>query len=231
MVAAKASGGRALRLVGAPLLALLGTAALAGCGSSPRAPVTSTASTSATKNGCTVVTLPPLGARKQPKPTALLPAGVHYDVTFLTNCGSFTVRIDQAAAPRAAASFVALVRHGFFDRTIFHRIAVGFVIQGGDPTGQGSGGPGYLTVDPPAATSAYTHGVVAMAKTGAQAPGTAGSQFFVVTEPNAGLPPLYAIIGKVTAGLSVVDRIGTLGDANQAPTMVVEIERATVASS
>ena len=105
------------------------------------------------------------------------------------------------------------------------------MIQGGDPTGTGAGGPGYTTVDTPPASATYTHGVVAMAKTGAQAAGTAGSQFFVVTEANAGLPPDYAIIGKVTAGIAVVDRIGMLGNAAQQPTMVIEIEKATLSTS
>src|SRR5207245_10029037 len=93
-----------------------------------------------------------------------------------------------------------------------------FVIQGGDPTGTGTGGPGHETHDKVPKTAAYVHGVVAMAKTGAAPAGTAGSQFFVVTGPDAGLPPDYAIVGKVTQGLDVVDRIGTLGDVNQRAT-------------
>jgi peptidyl-prolyl cis-trans isomerase B (cyclophilin B) len=210
----------AWRTRGAAALLLLGLLALAGCGgSSPKA---------TTENGCTVVGRPPLGARSEPKPSALLGPKLHYDVTLLTNCGSFTFRLDQAQSPHAAAAFVALVKAGYFNKTIFHRIAPGFVIQGGDPTGSGGGGPGFTTVDTPPASAAYTHGVVAMAKTGAQAAGTAGSQFFVVTEPDAGLPPDYAIIGKVTSGLAVVDRIGKLGNAAQQPTMVVEIEQAEV---
>ena len=113
----------------------------------------------------------------------------HFDATFETNCGTFTIRLDQAQSPQAAASFASLVKRGYFDGTIFHRIVPGFVIQGGDPSQSGNGGPGYTTVDKPPAGAAYTHGVVAMAKTGAQPSGTAGSQFFVVTEANAGLPP------------------------------------------
>jgi len=220
---------RAVSALAVPAAVLL---TLAGCGSTHAAATTATTATEAAgKTGCTVVSRPRMGAHNEPKPTGLLAAGTHYDVTFLTNCGSFTVRIEQAESPHAAASFVSLVRRGFFDKTIFHRIVPGFVIQGGDPTGTGTGGPGYLTVDTPPPTASYTHGVVAMAKTGAQAAGTAGSQFFVVTEPNAGLPPDYAIVGIVTSGLSVVDRIGLLGNAEQLPTMVVEIEKATVTVS
>jgi cyclophilin family peptidyl-prolyl cis-trans isomerase len=136
--------------------------------------------------------------------------------------------MDQGQSPNAAASFVTLAQRGYFDKTIFHRIVPGFVIQGGDPTATGTGGPGYETVDTPPKNAAYTHGVVAMAKTATEPAGTAGSQFFIVTVANAGLPPDYAIIGKVVKGLPVVDRIGTLGDASQQPTQVVQILRASV---
>ena len=98
-----------------------------------------------------------------------------------TSCGSFTIQLDQKTSPNAAASFAALARSGFFDDTIFHRIVPGFVIQGGDPTAGGSGGPGYSTTDDVPADAAYVPGVVAMAKAGNEPPGTAGSQFFVVT--------------------------------------------------
>jgi peptidyl-prolyl cis-trans isomerase B (cyclophilin B) len=223
---------RSTRLLGAAASAILLAALLAGCGSKKSTSTVGAFPTGPTRHGCVVLrSNPKMGPHNETKPTAPLPAGKHYDVTIQTNCGSFTFRIDQAQSPHASASFVALVKDGFFDRTIFHRIAVGFVIQGGDPTGTGTGGPGYETVDPPPATAAYTHGVVAMAKTQLQPPGTAGSQFFVVTAGNAGLPADYAIIGTVTKGLDVVDRIGKLGNPSQQPTMVVEIEKATVAES
>ena len=101
-------------------------------------------------------------------------------------------------SPKTTASFASLVRKGFFDGLTFHRVVPGFVIQGGDPKGDGTGGPGYTTVDTPR-DAAYTSGVVAMAKTGAEPAGTSGSQFFVVTGDNASLPPDYAVLGKVTA--------------------------------
>jgi peptidyl-prolyl cis-trans isomerase B (cyclophilin B) len=166
-----------------------------------------------------------------PEPSTPLDPAKQYDVTLKTNKGSFTFRLDQKQSPHAAASFVGLVRAGYFDKTKFHRIVPGFVIQGGDPSGTGTCGPGYTTVDTPPSDASYTHGVVAMAKTGAEPAGTAGSQFFIVTGANAGLPPDYAIIGKVTDGLDVVDRIGKLGDASEQPTEVVEIEQATVKTS
>ncbi len=100
-----------------------------------------------------------------------------------TSCGSFTIRLDQKTAPNTAASFASLTEKGFYDGTVFHRIVPGFVIQGGDPTGTGTGGPGYSVVDKPPENAKYTRGVVAMAKTGDEPPGTAGSQFYVVTGP------------------------------------------------
>ena len=106
------------------------------------------------------------------------------------------------------------------------------MIQGGDPTGTGTGGPGYATVDTPPAGATYTHGVVAMAKTrerGRRARPAASSSSSPRRTPS--LPPDYAIIGKVTKGLDVVDRIGQLGDAHEQPTKIVEIEHATVTSS
>ena len=152
-----------------------------------------------------------------------------YTVTAKTNLGAFAFTLDVKDSPCTAASFAALARRRFFDGTRFHRIVPGFVIQGGDPTGTGTGGPGYSVVDTPPATARYTKGIVAMAKTGAEPAGTSGSQFFVVTAPDAGLPPEYALLGKVTRGLGVVERIGKLGDpATEKPTRRVVIESMTV---
>jgi cyclophilin family peptidyl-prolyl cis-trans isomerase len=205
---------------------------LAACGGGKHSSTTTTTASGTTKDaaGCTPTKAPAAATRSEKKPTQMLDASKTYLVTLDTNCGSFTITLDQKQSPNAAASFVALVNDGFFDTTIFHRIVPGFVIQGGDPTQSGEGGPGYTTVDKPPSSAKYTHGVVAMAKTATQANGTAGSQFFVVTVADAGLPADYAIVGTVTKGLGVVDRIGKLGDANEQPTEVVEIEKATVTS-
>jgi peptidyl-prolyl cis-trans isomerase B (cyclophilin B) len=216
----------------APFLAVLLTVgALAGCGGDSKGATSTGSAPAKTSHGCAVVASPPAKkAQKQPKPTTLLSPAKTYDVTMKTNCGSFTFRIDQKQSPNTSASFVALVQRGFFNQTIFHRIVTGFVIQGGDPTGTGNGGPGYTTVDKPPANAQYTLGTVAMAKTGAQPAGTAGSQFFIVTTANAGLTPDYAIIGKVITGIAVVKKIGTLGSADEqgTPTQVVEIQQASV---
>lgn len=164
------------------------------------------------------------------KKAATAPAAA--DAVVKTSEGTFTIRLDVADSPNAVASFEKLAKKGFFKGTIFHRIVPGFVIQGGDPTGTGSGGPGYTTTDPPPTNAKYTHGVVAMAKTATEAPGTAGSQFFVVTAQDAQLPPDYALLGKVVSGLDVVDRIGKLGNpTTEQPTKRVVIESVTIRQS
>jgi peptidyl-prolyl cis-trans isomerase B (cyclophilin B) len=206
------------------LLALTLVAGVAACGGGDDGGQSSSGNTT-----CAAVDVPDArddGGMKAP--TAALAAGTTYRLRFTTNCGAFTVTLDQKTAPKTAASLVALARAGFYDDTIFHRIVPDFVIQGGDPTQTGTGGAGYTTVDPPPADAKYTHGVVAMAKTETEAPGTSGSQFFVVTGADVGLPPEYAIVGTVTAGLDVVDKIGALGDATQQPTEPVVVESVTV---
>jgi peptidyl-prolyl cis-trans isomerase B (cyclophilin B) len=211
-------------------LSLLGLVCLlAACGGNGGGTTSTEAQTSA--SGCTTANLPSAAVRHEPKQFPPLVASKTYDVLMKTNCGNFTIRLDQKQSPHATASFVSLVEKKFFDRTIFHRIVPGFVIQGGDPSQTGEGGPGYTTVDRPPADASYMHGVVAMAKTASQPAGTAGSQFFIVTGADAGLPADYAIIGKVTDGLDVVDRIGKLGDQSEQPTQVVELKQATVSTS
>jgi len=153
-----------------------------------------------------------------------------YTIDLKTSEGDFTITLDQKASPKVAASFAALVRKGFFDGTIFHRIVPGFLIQGGDPTGTGTGDPGYTVVDKPKPGTKYTQGVVAMAKRGDEPAGASGSQFFIVTKNgDLGLPPLYAVLGRVTAGMAVVQKIGKLGDlATERPTKRVVIDKATL---
>jgi peptidyl-prolyl cis-trans isomerase B (cyclophilin B) len=227
----------------APLLLLL---TLAGCGSGsqtssiPSGGDTTTAATQTTDTsaataapaGCKAVKEPaakPDGNLK--KPSGKLDAAKTWTATVTTNCGTFAFGLDVKHAPNASESIAYLAGKKFYDGTVFHRIVPGFVIQGGDPTGSGSGGPGYSTVDKPPADASYKQGVVAMAKTGAEPAGTAGSQFFVVTGADANLPPDYAVAGKVTSGLDVVKRIGKLGDQSQQPTATVEIQSLRVSSS
>jgi cyclophilin family peptidyl-prolyl cis-trans isomerase len=152
-----------------------------------------------------------------------------HTVDVLTNLGRFAFRLDVEDSPCVTSSFAALVRRRFFDGTVFHRIVPGFVIQGGDPTATGTGGPGYTVVDVPPGNSLYTEGVVAMAKSSTEPRGAAGSQFFIVTAPNAGLPPDYAILGVVTKGLKLVERIGRLGNrVTEKPTRRIVVLRMTL---
>jgi peptidyl-prolyl cis-trans isomerase B (cyclophilin B) len=211
------------------LLLLLAVAVLAASGGKA-AVATRLTARSAGSGGCTAAKAPKPEQRHAPKPRTRLDPAKTYDVTLSTNCGSFTIRLDVKDSPHATASFVSLVRRGFFRQTIFHRIVPGFVIQGGDPTGTGTSGPGYTTVDTPPRSTRYTVGTVAMAKTQTEPAGTAGSQFFVVTgAAAASLPPDYAVLGHVTKGLTVVKRIGKLGDpTTERPTRPVVIQKATV---
>jgi peptidyl-prolyl cis-trans isomerase B (cyclophilin B) len=165
------------------------------------------------QQGCREVEQPqpkPDGGAK--KPSGKLDPAKTYRIVLETSCGNITIRLDQMSSPDTAASFASLTRTGFYDGTAFHRIVPGFVIQGGDPTGTGTGGPGYSVRDKPPAGTVYTEGVVAMAKTAAEPAGTSGSQFYIVTAPDAGLPPDYALLGKVVKGMDVALAIGELGD-------------------
>ena len=219
------------------LIALLAALVFAGCGDDDSDSDKSSgggADTAAAKGDgeCADVQAPkakPDGGATKPK--GKLDPSKTNTVEFQTSCGGFTVTLDVEGAPNSTASFASLARSGFYDDTVFHRIVPGFVIQGGDPTGTGTGGPGYKTVDKPPANASYTRGVVSMAKTGAEAPGTSGSQFYVVTGADAGLPPDYAIVGEVTEGMDAVMRIEALGTPTEQPSRPVVIEKATVSES
>lgn len=152
-----------------------------------------------------------------------------YTATLKTSCGTIVLTLDPKQSPNTVNSFVFLADKHFFDGLIFHRISKDFVIQGGDPTGTGTSGPGYSTVDAPPSTATYPIGTVAMAKSQAEAPGTAGSQFFIVTGSNgSSLTPDYAIIGKVASGQDVAKKIESLqiqgGATDGKPVETVYIE-------
>jgi peptidyl-prolyl cis-trans isomerase B (cyclophilin B) len=214
------------------LLALCALLLLAGCGGGDDETTTSTpaASQEAGRITCKKVAAPePKGEQNLSRPKAQLEAGKRYDVDLQTNCGTITIRLATGRAPKTSASFADLVKRGFYDRLTFHRIVHGFVIQGGDPLGTGLGGPGYTVVEKPPGDIAYTTGIVAMAKTEADPPGASGSQFFIVTAPDAGLPPDYAVAGGVVRGMNIAQYIGKLPvDGQDRPTSPVVIERATL---
>jgi peptidyl-prolyl cis-trans isomerase B (cyclophilin B) len=164
---------------------------------------------------------------------ATLEEGKTYTAAVQTNKGDFSFELATDISPCTTASFVGLAQKGFFDGLTFHRIVPGFVIQGGDPAGDGTGGPGYSTIDEPPADTTYDKGVVAMAKAGNEPAGTSGSQYFVVSADGVQLPPQYAVLGKVTDGMDVVEKIGRLGDSNDptgAPTERVVMEKVEVTS-
>jgi peptidyl-prolyl cis-trans isomerase B (cyclophilin B) len=191
---------------------------LVGCGSKPG---TAASQTKGKNMDCEIA------GDKSKADLASLEDGKTYDVVVHTNKGSFTFELATKTSPCTAASIAGLVRKGFFDGLTFHRVVPGFVIQGGDPEGNGMGGPGYSTVDAPPSDTKYVKGLVAMAKAPQEPAGTSGSQFFVVTGADVSLPPDYAVLGRVTAGLDVVEKIGTLGnpsDPTGAPTERVEIK-------
>jgi cyclophilin family peptidyl-prolyl cis-trans isomerase len=233
-----------LAAVSRPLLALAAasTLALAACGggdgsgsTQPAPTPAATTAAAALPAGCRAVPAP--AARKdggEARPSGRLAAGRTWTAQLQTNCGTIAIRLATGRAPRTAASFAALVRRGFYTGLTFHRIAGDpasgpFVIQGGDPLGTGLGGPGFSVVERPPGSARYTRGTVAMAKTQSEPAGASGSQFFIVTAPDAGLPPEYALVGRVSSGMDVVQRIASVAtDAQERPSSPVVIERATL---
>jgi len=197
-------------------------------GGSDNSSSTSSSSTGASAGGCKKVATPNPKNASFEKPKQVLKPGEEATVVMKTSCGTFKIALDTKRAPKTANSFAFLVEEGFYDDLTFHRIVPGFVIQGGDPEGLGTGGPGYSVVEKPPANLSYTKGVVAMAKTSAEPPGTSGSQFYVVTAPDAGLPPEYALVGKVSEGYSTVKAIEKLGTPEEKPKQTVLIEEATI---
>jgi cyclophilin family peptidyl-prolyl cis-trans isomerase len=159
-----------------------------------------------------------------------------YTATFTTSCGSFEVALDARDSPNTVNSFVYLANKGFYNGLTFHRISKDAdVIQGGDPKGDGSGGPGYTVKDPVPAGLQYSAGTVAMAKTGADPDGTAGSQFFVVPSGTAQIGPNYGVLGHVTSGLDVVQKISSVpiagGSTDGPPSQPVYINSVTIVTS
>jgi peptidyl-prolyl cis-trans isomerase B (cyclophilin B) len=211
-------------------LAVLVTACGGGDEKPAAAPgTTPTAPASAQDAGCRTVDAPGPKQVDAKKPSQPLSGGQTYVVTLKTNCGDIAIELDTKRQPKTAASFAGLVRDRVYDGLSFHRVVPGFVIQGGDPRGDGTGGPGYSVVEKPPAGAAYTRGVVAMAKTEIERAGTSGSQFFIVTAEDAKLPPDYAIVGKVVGGDDTVDRIAAVPTSStDAPQSPVVIESATL---
>ncbi len=166
----------------------------------------------------------------QPAPENLIAQNKMHIVTIKTNFGEIQFETYDADAPKTAANFIALANKGFYDGLTFHRVIDGFMIQGGDPNGNGTGGPGYafpdeLNPNTESYKEGYKKGVVAMANAG---PNTNGSQFFIMLQDYS-LPHSYTIFGKVIKGQEIVDVIGKVSTgANDKPLKPVIMEKVTV---
>ena len=159
---------------------------------------------------------------------AALPAGETRTVVIETAKGSITIKVEADLGPRAAGNFVALAECGYFDGIVFHRLVPGFVIQGGDPDGTGSGGPGYQFPNDPVNVP-YARGIVAMANAGRD---TNGSQFFIVLL-DSDLAPNYSVFGRVTTGIDAVDAIAAMpngGPPNNPALEPVAMDSVTVSN-
>lgn len=209
--------------------------ALPSCSSAESTPTTTTAAPTTTNAGVDLEVVPRNYEEFRAQPTVCEAAApdpatpMEFDVpdelvdatdaitaTFSTSCGDIVVELDPVLAPETVNSFMFLAEEGYFDGTVFHRLIPGFVLQGGDQTATGRGGPGYSIPDefPPAGVG-YEPGTLAMANAGS---GTTGSQFFIVLD-SIGLPPQYSIFGFVVEGLDILDRLQTvpLGQAAGSP--------------
>jgi peptidyl-prolyl cis-trans isomerase B (cyclophilin B) len=166
------------------------------------------------------------------KPDQVLKPGQKADVVMTTSCGVITIHLDQKLGGPIANSLAFLAQKGFYDGLTFHRVVPDFVLQGGDPNGDGTGGPGYTVTKAPPAGYQYKLGDIAMAKTQTDPPGASGSQFFVISGPDGeSLPPDYGIAGHATdaASKATIRRINALGVADGPPSQPVYIVSAKLA--
>ena len=203
-------------------------AVLIGQGGGSDDGTSTTSSDEASSGGCEKVEAPAPKSVSFKAPKQVLKKGEAATAVVKTSCGTFEIALDTDRAPETANSFAFLAEEGFYDDLTFHRIAPGFVIQGGDPEGTGTGGAGYNVDEEPPPNLSYTKGTVAMAKSSADPPGRSSSQFFVVTAPDAGLPPEYALVGKVSKGYDTVEKIEALGTPEEKPKQTILIEEVTI---
>lgn len=205
---------RSSRAAALALLACALPILAAGCGGggSSNVPTVVPTHVSATK-GCDVEPAPTPRPVELGMPKQTVSKADKLTATVDTSCGNFTIALDSAQAPQTVSAFVDMADHGVFEGTDFHRVVSGFVIQGGLQSFSGPDGRGYTTVEPPPKNFSYTRGTVAMAKGDSDPIGAGTGEFFVVTAPAvASLQPDYALIGKVSTGMSTVARISSLAD-------------------
>ena len=212
--------------IGIALLATISISLCAAIASGCGGGGDSTTATSAA--GCKIVDAPEPKEASLSAPEQTVHRGEKLTAVVQTSCGTFEIALDTKRAPKVVNSFVYLANAGFYEGLDFNRVVSGFIVQGGDPLGDGTGGPGYTIVEEPPAKTKYTRGVVAMARTLSEPPGSAGSQFFVVTSRDTGYPPEYALLGEVSKGYGVVDRINRLGTPHEVPRQTVLIEKITI---
>ena len=175
-------------------------------------------------------TQPTVRTWSEPPPLTIEPGSVRYAATMKTSEGTIALRLDARKAPVTVNNFVFLAEQGFYNGLTFHRVIPDFVIQGGDPEGTGTGGPGYQFKDELPRAGEYKVGSVAMANAG---PDTNGSQFFIIVgEQGAQLPPAYTLFGQVTKGQGVATRISTMAaPGTETPEPPVVIESITIQTS
>jgi cyclophilin family peptidyl-prolyl cis-trans isomerase len=162
-------------------------------------------------------------------PPMCINAARTYAAQVQTDAGSFVITLDPKAAPKTVNNFVFLSLYHYYDGIVFHRVIPGFVVQGGDPTGTGTGGPGYSFADELPKAGAYKIGSVAMANSG---PNTNGSQFFIITgSQGVQLPPQYSLFGQVTTGMSVVSAIERDGTSGGTPKVEHHMVHVTIEES
>jgi cyclophilin family peptidyl-prolyl cis-trans isomerase len=163
-----------------------------------------------------------------PPPMCIDPAR-RYSAEMVTTKGTMRLALDPMAAPKTVNNFVFLARYHYFEGIVFHRVIPDFVLQGGDPTGTGTGSPGYRFEDELPPAGRYELGSLAMANAG---PNTNGSQFFIISgQDGMRLPPQYSLFGKVVSGLDVVATINDLGTRGGQPKELVTIESVTITES
>jgi len=199
--------------------ALVAAPVLAGCGSSDSGSATAPAATGAAADAAAK-------SWSSPPPMDIDPNAT-YTAVLRTSQGNISIALDPKQAPKTVNNFVFLAKEGFYDGLTFHRVIPDFVIQGGDPEGTGSGGPGYQFEDELPDSGAYKLGSVAMANAG---PNTNGSQFFIIVgQQGVQLPPSYSLFGQVTKGLDVAEKISTMAaPGTETPDPPVTIEKATI---
>ena len=202
---------------------LIAVPLIAGCGSSDSA---STGADTAARHGATGAEAGVAKTWSSAPAMAIDPKST-YTAVLRTSEGNITIALDPKTAPKTVNNFVFLSKEGFYDGLTFHRVIPDFVIQGGDPDGNGTGGPGYTFEDELPKAGDYKLGSVAMANSG---PNTNGSQFFIITgQQGVQLPPNYSLFGQVTSGQDVADKISTMAaPGTETPDPPVTIEKVTI---